>query len=119
MVQNKERLKWKSNRNLTSAQFSENFKANKGAYKPIDVDAVEINGQMRYSIIWLENKNGQGWVELRDMSPSTYGKKFDQFRRQGYRVADLDCYARGGKLTYAAIWEKNQPGRAWAARREG
>ena len=118
MVQNKEGLKWKSSRNLTSIQFSENFKANKGTYKPIDIDAVEIRGQMRYSIIWLENKEKQGWVELRDMSPAYYGKKFNQYRNQGYRVADIDCYRREGHLTYAAIWEKNQPGRGWAALRQ-
>ncbi len=118
MVENKEGLKWISNRNLSSREFSEKFKAYKGKYKPIDVDAVEFRGKMLYSIIWVENKSKQGWVELRDMSPATYGKKFQEYKRKGYRVADLDCYARNGQLTYAAIWEKNTPGRAWAAKRE-
>lgn len=118
MVQNKEGLKWKSNRNLTSAEFSEKYNANKDAYIPVDIDAVEIGGAMRYAVIWLENKANKGWVELRDMTPAVYGQKFAEYRRNGYRVAELDCYARGGNLTYAAVWEKNEPGRAWAARRE-
>ncbi len=119
MVENKEGLKWVSNRNLTSAQFSENFNKYKANYMPIDVDAVNVNGNMRYSIIWIENKSSTGWVELRDMTPNTYGQKFKQYSDQGYRVADLDCYANtNGQLRYAAIWEKNKPGRAWAARRE-
>ncbi len=119
MVQNKEGLKWISNRNLTSAQFSEKFNQYKGEYMPIDVDAVNVNGSMRYSIIWVENKSNTGWVELRDMTPNTYGEKFKQYSDQGYRVADLDCYANtSGQLRYAAIWEKNKPGRGWAARRE-
>ncbi len=119
MVENKEGLKWVSNRNLTSAQFSENFNKYKGDYMPIDVDAVNVNGNMRYSIIWVENKPRTGWVELRDMTPATYGEKFKQYSDQGYRVADLDCYANtNGQLRYAAIWEKNKPGRGWAARRE-
>lgn len=117
MVENKEGVKWISNRNLTSAQFSQKFNQYKGEYMPIDVDAVEINGNMRYSIIWMENKANTGWVELRDMTPATYGQRFQQYRSQGYRVADLDCYRSGGNLRYAAIWEKNKPGRAWAARR--
>ena len=118
MVENKEGLKWVSNRNLTSAEFSDKFNQYKGAYMPIDVDAVQVGGAMRYSIIWIENKSNTGWIELRDMTRAAYGQKFQQYSDQGYRVADLDCYANNGKLRYAAIWEKNQPGRAWAARRE-
>ena len=118
MVENKEGVSWISNRNLTSAEFSAKFKQYKDNDIPIDVDALEVNGVMRYSIIWMENKGNTGWVELRDMSPQTYGQRFQQYADQGYRVADLDCYSTGGQLRYAAIWEKNQPGRAWAARRE-
>lgn len=117
MVENKSGLNWISNRNLTSAQFSEKFNANKGTYRPIDIDAVEINGAMRYSIIWVENKMNETWAELRDMSPATYGQKAQEYRSQGYRVADLECYRRSGSLNYAAIWEKNSPGRDWAALR--
>ena len=118
MVENKEGLDWISNRNLTSKQFSENFAANKGKYRPIDIDAIEVGGQVLYSIIWIENKSRQGWIELRDMTPDGYGEKFKEHSEQGYRVTDLDCYKRNGKLTYAAIWEKNTPGRGWAALRE-
>jgi len=118
MVRNKEGLKWASNRNLTGAQFSEKFNARKNSYKPVDIDAVEVNGTMRYSVIWLENKPRKGWYLHRNMTPAAYGQKFRKYRNQGYRVADLDCYRRNGKLTYTAIWEKNQAGRGWAAYRE-
>ncbi len=118
MVQNKEGLKWASNRNLTLAQFTEKFNARKNSYKPVDIDAVEIDGSLRYSVIWLENKPKQGWYLHRNMTPAAYGQKFQQYRRSGYRVTDLDCYRRNGKLTYAAVWEKNKPGRGWAANRE-
>ena len=118
MIENKEGLKWVSNRNLTSQQFSDNFNKYKANYKPIDVDATRTSNGMRYSIIWLENKPKVQWAEYRDMSPASYGEKFKEFSDKGYRVSDLDCYKSGGKLKYAAIWEKNKPGRAWAARRE-
>jgi CubicO group peptidase (beta-lactamase class C family) len=73
---------------------------------------------MFYSIIWLENISNQGWVELRDMTPEGYGQKFAEYQQKGYRVADIECYERNNKLTYAAIWEINQAGRGWAALRE-
>jgi CubicO group peptidase (beta-lactamase class C family) len=118
MVENKEGLDWISNRNLTSEQFSANFAQNKGKYKPIDIDAIEVGGTMFYSIIWLENKADTGWVELRDMTPDVYGEKFAEYQAKGYRVADIECYERDNKLTYAAIWEINQAGRGWAAFRQ-
>ena len=46
------------------------------------------------------------------MTPDRYGEKFAEHSEQSYRVADLDCYERDNKLTYAAIWEKNRPGGA-------
>jgi CubicO group peptidase (beta-lactamase class C family) len=118
MVENKEGLDWVSNRNLTSEQFSANFAQHKSKYKPIDIDAIEVSGTMFYSIIWLENRSNQGWIELRDMTPESYGQKFAEHQQKGYRVADIECYERDNKLTYAAIWEMNQPGRGWAALRE-
>lgn len=117
MVENKEGLKWSSNRNLSSAQFSKNFDAKKKTHKPVDIDAVEANGKMLYSVIWVENKAREDWAELRDMTPKIYGQKFKAFKDKGFRVAELDCYTRKGKLTYAAIWEKNKPGRGWGASR--
>ncbi|MCR9138900.1 MAG: serine hydrolase [Alphaproteobacteria bacterium] len=117
MVENKEGLKWSSNRNMSDAQFTKVFNDKKGTHKPIDIDAVEANGKMLYSAIWVENKPRQDWAELRNMTPKVYGEKFKAYRDKGYRVADLDCYVRKGKLTYAAIWEKNTPGRGWGASR--
>ncbi len=117
MVENKEGLKWSSNRNMSGAKFTKIFNEKKKTHKPIDIDAVEVSGKLLYSVIWVENKPRQDWAQLRDMTPEVYGEKFKAFRKRGYRVADLDCYTRKGKLTYAAIWEKNTPGRGWSASR--
>lgn len=119
MVKNTENLKWISNRNLNNQQFSERFNQYKDQYLPIDVDAVNINGNMHYSIIWEENKSNIPWAEFRNMTPESYGEKFIHYKERGYRVTDLDCYGNAdGDLRYIAIWEKNPPGRAWAAYRQ-
>ncbi len=118
MIENKENLQWISRRNLTSAQFAAEFAQNKDKYRPVKINAVELNKTMLYSIIWLENKSNTAWAEFRDMTPDDYGKKFNEYKDKGYRVAELECYKRNGKLNYAAVWEKNQAGRAWAALRE-
>lgn len=119
MVENREGLKWVSNRNLTSGQFAEKLDQLKADYLPIDFDAVSVNGERRYSAIWMENKATLDWAMVRDLTPEAFGQKSKQYSDQGYRVAKLDCYANeSGAPRYAAIWEKNKPGRAWAARRE-
>jgi hypothetical protein len=117
VVENKENLGWFSDRNLSSAEFSKESNENKAKFRPIDISAVEYKCQMYNSVIWLENVENKDWAELRDMSPDSYGQKFDEYKAQGYRVVKLACYKRSGDLNFAAIWEKNEPGRGWAALR--
>lgn len=117
MVENKENLAWKSYRNLSSAEFSEKFVLNKDDYLPIDVNAIEVNGAMRYSIIWIENVGNKSWKLWRDLSPDDYGDRFQQYKDWA-RVSDIDPYRRNGTLNYAAVWVENEPGRAWAAVRQ-
>jgi len=118
MVENKEGLGWISNRGLTGDQFAEAFAEHSPAYRPVDIAATEVNGRTLYSSIWLENRSKERWAEQRDMTAEDYAQKFAEYRDQGYRVAHLACYERNHQLAYAAIWEHNGSGRAWAALRQ-
>ena len=53
-----------------------------GDVKPVDIDAIEVGGKMLYSIIWVENTPHQGWAEFRDMTPESYGQKFDEYPKR-------------------------------------
>ncbi|MBE9030003.1 serine hydrolase [filamentous cyanobacterium LEGE 11480] len=118
-VQNKENTPWVSYRNVDSAAFSKRFKTyQKQGYRMVDVEAYPSGSKTLYSAIWVKNQPNLGWAEYRNMSASSYAKRFKDFQKQGYRVADLESYRQGGRQKYAAIWVKNTNGRGWAARRD-
>jgi len=65
-VENKERLGWWSRRNMTSAQYGDAFKAQSArGYRLGDMEAYRVGSQVKHSAIWVENKAGIRWAQLR------------------------------------------------------
>ena len=117
-MDNKENLKWASFRKMTSEEFSQKFNEYKNDYIPVDVDAYEIGGSIRYSVIWVENKDNLAWVEKRNIPQDDFGTQFDDYSGQGYRLYSSEAYTRNGNQEYAAIWVKEKSPRKWYARRD-
>ncbi|NJM08503.1 beta-lactamase family protein [Candidatus Gracilibacteria bacterium] len=118
-MENVENLGWFSYRNQTSAEFSEQFTAkSRDGFMLVDVEAYQIDGQQRYSQIWVENKNNLDWIERRDMTSQQYADYFDEYAARGMRVLDLESYRVGSQQRYAAIWVANTSGRGWYAYRD-
>ena len=106
-VKNKEGYKWSSKRNLTSSQYGDYFKVQRDmGRRVIDIEAYQTSGGLRYSAIWVQNKENIRWVQLRNMSRSAYQKEVTERGKKGYMVVDFESYTSGGKQQYAAIWEK-------------
>lgn len=107
-VQNSEELGWAEHRNLTSAQFSDKFDQYKATHRMIDVEGYKnSSGEMRYAGIWVENKNGRGWAELRNMTENRFRNEWYRRRDLGYRLVDFEKYAYGSGYRYAGIWRQN------------
>jgi len=113
-VQNAENLDWVEWRNLTSAEFSEKFDLYKDKYRMLDIESYRIGGTQYYAGIWIENKNGRGWYEYRDMTAKQYGDKWLQLRDAGYRVIDYEAYDTANGTRYAGIWRQNSERPNWA-----
>jgi CubicO group peptidase (beta-lactamase class C family) len=107
---------WTSVRNMTSAQFSDYFKAmsDKG-YMVIDIEVDEIDGTQRVGAVWQRNIDGRGWFEYRNMTSSEFHDKWVELKDRGFRVIDQEAYSLGGKMLYAGVWIKNTEGLAWAS----
>ncbi len=106
-VQNKEGYSWSSKRNLKASEYGEYFKTQKSkGRRMIDMEAYQTSGGLRYSAIWVQNKENISWAQYRDMSRSAYQKKIDDYTKKGYIVVDYETYRSNGKRRYAAIWEK-------------
>jgi CubicO group peptidase (beta-lactamase class C family) len=111
-------LDWKSNRDLTSSQFSERFKKYSAqGYRMTDVDAYPTPSGLRYAMIWIKNTDRRGWAEHRDMTSDAYNKKWTAYKAKNYRPIDIEMYKNNGKWYYAGIWEENREGLDWKSNR--
>ncbi|GAB5553630.1 MAG: hypothetical protein Sapg2KO_32210 [Saprospiraceae bacterium] len=116
-IKNTENYKWVSFRNITSDSYGKRFKeySDKG-YMPVDVDAYKVGNEIRYSVIWVENKQRKQWTQYRNMSASTFGTRFQEMSKKGYRLLDTESYQNGRSQLYAAIYVKET--RGWKANRD-
>ncbi len=111
-------LDWISNRDLTSAQFSEKFNSySDRGYRMIDVDAYPTNDGVRYAMIWIKNTDNRRWAEYRDMSSTEYHDKWTELGDQGMRPIDVEMYRKNGNWKYAGIWEENVENYQWLSNR--
>ncbi|OJJ14900.1 hypothetical protein BKI52_40815 [marine bacterium AO1-C] len=106
-VQNKEGYLWASYRNKTAAEYSTIFQDKKSeGYRITDIEAYNVNGNIRYAAIWVKNTEGIVWAQQRDMSRTTYVAEAQTKISQGYVMVDYESYQIDGVQKYAAIWEK-------------
>jgi CubicO group peptidase (beta-lactamase class C family) len=111
-------LDWKSNRDLTSSQFSERFKQySDQGYRITDVDAYPTSSGLRYAMIWVKNTDRRGWAEHRDMTSEAYNKKWAEYKAKNYRPIDIEMYKNNGKWYYAGIWVENKERLSWKSNR--
>ena len=82
-------------------------------YLPIDVDAYEVGGNLRYAAVWQENIEGLNWYEWQDLTSEQFSSYFDQYQAD-YRMIDVESYQSGGQQYYAGIWVENSNHRGWA-----
>ncbi|MEO0332599.1 MAG: hypothetical protein AAF223_13120, partial [Bacteroidota bacterium] len=106
-IKNIENYRWSSNRNLTNERYNERYNELKSkGYMLIDVDAYRINGALRYSMVWVENKDRKDWLSFRNMTVSRYGQRYREMKGRGYRLMSTESYQNGRSQLYAAIWVK-------------
>jgi CubicO group peptidase (beta-lactamase class C family) len=112
-VENSEGLAWQEWRDMTSAQFGEKFEELKGTYRMIDIESYTHNGVQHYAGIWVENKNGRGWAEWRDMTAKQFGDRWLILRDAGYRLINYEVYSTPSGWRYAGIWRQNSERPNW------
>jgi CubicO group peptidase (beta-lactamase class C family) len=115
-VKNTENLAWAEYRNLSSDGFAQKFDELKATHRMWDVESYRHNGVQYYAGIWVENKNGRGWSEYRDMSETGYRNRWYRMRDLGYRLIDFEVYDTANGERYAGIWRQNSARPDWALR---
>lgn len=112
-VENSENLEWAEWRNLSTDDFSDKFNQLKDTHRMWDVESYRHNGTQYYAGIWVENQNGRGWAEYRDMSAAGYRNRWYRMRDLGYRLIDFEVYPADSGHKYAGIWRQNNERPDW------
>jgi len=82
-------------------------------YRLVHFDGYEVSGQT-YVNVTFRPADGVAWKARHNLTASGYQSAFDQYKAEGYRLADVSSYLVGGQVRYAAMWRK-ATGPAWIA----
>lgn len=58
------------------------------------------------------------WASIRNYTSQQFSDYFDQKRKDGYRVTDIEVAEINGQPRYSAIWQFNSDRRGWASLRD-
>ena len=106
-VENKEKVSWSSERNLSTKEYGKYFKEQSAKGRRIvDVEAYSTGSGIRYAAIWIQNRAGVKWAQYHDLDRRAYQDRVDDYSKKGYLMVDCESYKIGNKQYYAAIWEK-------------
>ena len=117
IVEDPEETGWASVRNLTSIAFTADFNVRKEDSILLDIEVDNVNGEERISGVWQKNPEGREWAAYRNLTSSSFGERWTEYREAGYRLIDQESYVIGGERLYAGIWIKNLEGYDWASYR--
>jgi CubicO group peptidase (beta-lactamase class C family) len=54
------------------------------------------------------------WHSYHDLTTKEYAQKYDELRRDGFILKDMDAYKSGDRTLFSMIWEENTDGRKWS-----
>ncbi|MCU0492715.1 MAG: serine hydrolase [Chloroflexaceae bacterium] len=110
---------WASRRDLTSTEFGTIWQGyvDQG-WRLIDQDVYTLDGQLRYAGVWMDNKEKLGWLSYRNVTSAQFAENFQTYSNDGFIMTDVEAYASGAAMLYAAVWVKNTENLAWIERRD-
>lgn len=106
---------WAERRDLTDAQYHDYWVQYKDAgMRPLDVEAYNLGGNLRFAGIWVQNKEGIAWSSHRGLTSAEFGTLFTEKVNAGFRLSDIEAYQTSAGIRWSAIWYQNTDNRPWA-----
>ncbi len=110
---------WVAHYKKTHAEFSAKWQEYKDAgFRLVDQETYVLNGTRYWAGIWVENQESLKWASYRNSSSADFSAKFETYRDAGYIPVDVEAYAYGSGVSYAAAWVKNADSLAFVLRRD-
>ena len=98
---------WHTRRDMTSAQYQEEFNAqvDKG-YRLVHVAGYTIDGEERFAGVWQKAATKTEWQARHAMDATLFETTAAQMKEQLLRPLRVNSHAVNGQLCYAGVWVK-------------
>lgn len=113
-VANPDSRAWACFRNMTAESYEKRWdEYRKQQFRPVDIEIINVDGELKFAGIWEENKEDVEWFCWWDMNEAAWAEKFKEHSEAGYRIKDVEVYPDGDEFKYAAIWVLDTEKVAW------
>lgn len=111
---------WAEHRDMSSDVYHEKWQEYKErGYRPLDVEQYEVgSNSSRWAGIWVQNVEGIDWFSHRNLTSEEHATLFEEHKKRGYHIVDIEAYETSKGMRYASIWYYNSSGVKWAQLRD-
>lgn len=110
-------VSWVSYRDLSLSELDLVWDEAKASNQiPVDINAYAKLGRLKFSAIFIDNKNTLDWVLDRKVSYQKLPEHITQMTKDGYRMLDSSAYIDNSRQNYTVLWLRD--GADWRFERE-
>ncbi len=107
---------WRAHWGLPIGNYQTVFNDMTGqGFRPVRLSFYATPNGPHVCALWIAAEGGPAWEAHHDLTRAGYQDEFNRLRDAGYRPVDVTGYEQGGEARYAAVWERQPNGPAWAA----
>lgn len=100
---------------LTPADYQAEFtKAQNEQFYPVMVDSALVNGQVRYSVIFVKNKPG-GFLARHNLTYDQHMAVMDEAKESNLNPVNISVVSIAGQRRYTVLWRSENIG-AWSVK---
>ena len=106
---------WAQRRNQTSDQHNENHVTYRDDYgfRPLTIEGYRISGELRFTGIWVEDKENLDWWSRRNMDESSFADYHANRKDDDMRLIDFSGYEGSSGTIFSGVWYENVDGVEW------
>ncbi len=117
--ENVDQRAWQAHWDLTSEEYNDLWQEySDDGLRPLDIEAYQVDGQVRFAGIWVENKENLAWFSYRGFTSEEYAEHFEEYTALNYRPIDIEVYPTGAGERIATVWYQNVDNVPWTQLRD-
>lgn len=102
---------WRAYFLLTASDYQQKFdQAREDGYAPIQVESSLVDGNVRYTVIFVKNKPGR-WLARHGLTASQHRAVMDEAREEGLSPANISVVSVDGQRRYTVLYRQENIGK--------